>query len=187
MKSFLPFRHPHDQAILALAIPAVGSLAIDPLVSLVDTAFVGRLGTAELGALGINAAIFALTFLVFNFLAYGTTPQIGRAVGRGDNEAAGRITIQALTLGAAVGILATAALLLLTDPILSIMGADGPLYQPAATYLKIRALAGPTVLLMIASHGTFRGYQDTRTPFVVSAILNIINHFHKNTFKNKNH
>ena len=36
--------HKHDRAIFALAFPALGALAADPIVSLVDTAFVGRLG-----------------------------------------------------------------------------------------------------------------------------------------------
>jgi Na+-driven multidrug efflux pump len=42
-----PSRH-HDAAISAIAGPALLSLAADPLLSLVDTAFVGRLGPAEL-------------------------------------------------------------------------------------------------------------------------------------------
>ena len=175
MKELLPTRHRHDKAILALAIPALGSLAIDPLVSLVDTAFVGQLGTAELGALGVNAAVFAFTFLIFNFLAYGTTPQISRAVGRGDGEAAGRIVTQALTLAVAVGCLATAALLIFTESILGLMGATGPLAEPAATYLRIRAFAGPAVLVILASNGAFRGYQDTKTPLIVAVIFNLIN------------
>ena len=51
----------------------LGGLAVDPLVSLVDTAFVGRLGTVELAALGVNASLFAFTFIVFNlFYVEGT-------------------------------------------------------------------------------------------------------------------
>lgn len=175
MKHLLPLKHRHDRAILGLAIPAVGSLAIDPLISLIDTAFVGRLGAAELGALGVNSAVFAFTFVIFNFLAYGTTPQIGRAVGRGDREQAGRITLQALSLALIVGTVATAALLLLAKPILGLMGATGPLFEPAYTYLSIRAFAGPAVLIMTAAHGVYRGFQDTKTPFYVSILLNLIN------------
>lgn len=44
---FQPSRR-HDAEILAIAGPALLSLAADPLLSLVDTAFVGRLGPAEL-------------------------------------------------------------------------------------------------------------------------------------------
>ncbi|HDH03407.1 MAG TPA: hypothetical protein ENH15_04095, partial [Actinobacteria bacterium] len=54
-----------DKAIFRLAIPALGALAAEPLVSLVDTAFVGRLGAASLAALGIDAAILGFAFFVF--------------------------------------------------------------------------------------------------------------------------
>jgi MATE family multidrug resistance protein len=170
-----PFRHKHDPEILRLAIPALGSLAVDPLVSLVDTAFVGQLGTAPLGALGINASLFAMTFVIFNFLAYGTTPRVGNALGRGDKEAAGRVVIQALTLAVAAGAIALAVLQALAGPILTLMGATGELREPAMTYLRIRAFAGPAVLLLNVGHGAFRGFQDTRTAMLVTVGLNVVN------------
>jgi putative MATE family efflux protein len=174
--SHSPFRRsPFDRQILALAIPALGALAADPLVSLVDTAFVGRLGPVPLGALGVNAAVFSLAFIVFNFLAYGTTPRIGRALGRGDREGAGRVVMQALTLAVLAGIVATALLLLFSQPILRAMGADGALLDEGLVYLRIRALAGPAVLIVTAGHGVFRGYLDTRTPLVITLGLNVVN------------
>ncbi|MGM0559024.1 MAG: MATE family efflux transporter, partial [Myxococcota bacterium] len=155
--------------------PALGGLAVDPLVSLVDTAFIGQLGSTQLGALGVNAALFSLTFVVFNFLAYGTTPRVGRAVGRDDTEAAGRVIVQALTLAVVAGAVALAVLEAFAVPILALMGATGPLAEPALEYLRIRALAGPAVLIISAGRGAFRGFQDTRTPLFVIIVLNIIN------------
>ncbi len=171
----MPGKHSEDRRILSLAIPALGSLAIDPLVSLVDTAFVGRLGAVPLGALGINTAIFALSFIVFNFLAYGTTPRVSHALGQNDRTAAGRIVIIALVLALLAGLIAMLGLLAFSKPILLAMGAGGEMYEPALSYLKIRALAGPAVLLTTASHGAFRGYQDTRTPLWVALGVNLIN------------
>ena len=43
-----------DKAILGLAIPALGALTIDPLLSLADTAFVARLGTTSKGNMITN-------------------------------------------------------------------------------------------------------------------------------------
>ncbi|QDG52361.1 MATE family efflux transporter [Persicimonas caeni] len=172
---FSALRHKHDPEILRLAVPALGSLAVDPLVSLVDTAFVGQLGTAPLGALGINASLFAMTFVIFNFLAYGTTPRVGNALGRGDRKAAGQVVIQAFTLALAAGALALALLQIFAGPILTLMGATGELREPAMTYLRIRAFAGPAVLLLNVGHGAFRGYQDTRTAMVVTIALNLVN------------
>lgn len=168
-------RSPFDREIFGLAIPALGALAADPLVSLVDTAFVGRLGPVPLAALGINVSVFSLSFLVFNFLAYGTTPRIGRAIGRRDRTAAGRIVMQALTLAVLTGIAATLLLLLLARPILAAMGASGELMDEALIYLRIRAFAGPAILIITAGHGIFRGYHDTKTPLKISLGLNIVN------------
>ncbi len=168
-------RSPFDREIFALAIPALGALASDPLVTLVDTAFVGRLGPVPLAALGINASVFSLSFLVFNFLAYGTTPRIGRALGRRDREGAGRIVMQALTLAVLTGFVATLLLLLFARPILGAMGASGELMDEALIYLRIRAFAGPALLIVTAGHGVFRGYHDTRTPLKITIGLNIVN------------
>jgi len=166
---------PHDRDILALAVPALAGLASDPLASLVDTAFVGQLGRVPLGALGINASLFSMTFLIFNFLAYGTTPRVGRHVGTGDRAAAGRVVVRALTLAVLAGAIALAALQLLAVPLLRLMGAGEVLMGPALDYLRIRACAGPAVLLITAGHGAFRGYQDTRTPMIITIGFNLIN------------
>lgn len=165
----------HDRQILRLAIPALGALAADPLVSLVDTAFVGRLGATELGALGINAAVFALAFMLFNFLAYGTTPLVAAAWGRGDQEGAGRIVTQAIGLAIVIGTVAAAFLEIAWQPLLKAMQAGPELLAPAGEYLRIRALAAPAVLLVAVGHGAFRGMQDTRTPLLVTIGLNVIN------------
>jgi MATE family multidrug resistance protein len=171
----LALTSPHDRDILNLAVPALAGLAADPLVSLIDTAFVGQLGSVALGALGVNTSIFSMTFVVFNFLAYGTTPRVGRAVGDGDREEAGRAVVRALTLAGLCGVGALVAIQVLARPLLLLMGASGELMEPALAYLRIRALAGPALLLITASHGAFRGYQDTRTPMLVTIGFNVIN------------
>ena len=168
-------KHKLDREIRALALPALGALAADPLVSMVDTAFVGRLGVLPLAALGINASVFSLAFVIFNFLAYATTPAIARAVGRGAADEAGRVAVHALTLALLAGTGALVLLQLLADPILALMGASGDLREPARVYLRIRALAGPAVLFMIAGHGIFRGWQDTRTPLWLTLAMNLVN------------
>lgn len=168
-------RSPFDRDIFVLAIPALGALAADPLVSLVDTAFVGQLGAVPLAALGVNAAVFSLAFIVFNFLAYGTTPRVARAYGRRDLPEAGRVVVQAMTLAVLAGVIATTVLLLFSGPILRTMGATGALFDEALVYLQIRAWAGPAVLIITASHGAFRGFQNTRTPLIVTIALNVIN------------
>ena len=60
-----------SQQILALATPALISLAIDPLMTIADTAFVGRYSAPNdpypLAGLGSAAALLVFSFYVFNF------------------------------------------------------------------------------------------------------------------------
>lgn len=41
-----------------MAFPAALALAADPVASLIDTAFIGRLGAVQLAAVGVSIAIF---------------------------------------------------------------------------------------------------------------------------------
>jgi MATE family multidrug resistance protein len=168
-------RRAHDRQILALGIPALGALAADPLVSLVDTAFVGRLGTTSLAALGIDAAIFGLAFFAFNFLAYGVTPLVAKALGAGEADRASRVIANGLVAAVGLGSIVTVVLQVGADPILSLMGASSEVAREAAGYLRIRALAAPAVLIITLGHGAFRGHQDTRTPFFVTLGFNLVN------------
>ena len=117
-------RHSLDREIFRLAVPALGALAADPLVSLIDTAFVGQLGSTELGALGVSVAVFSIAFFMFNFLAYGTTPLIAGSLADGSKADAGRITAGALVLGLGIGVAMTGVLELFADQILRLTVAN---------------------------------------------------------------
>ena len=164
-----------NRQILALAVPALGSLAADPVLSLVDTAFVGRLGAVPLAALGIDAAIFGFAFAVFNFLAYATTPLVAQARGRGRIVESGRVVQRALVLAGLVGIASTVVLAVGATFLVRLMQAGPEVIDPAVSYLRIRAFAVPAVLVILAANGAYRGFQDTKTPLYVTIAVNGLN------------
>lgn len=166
---------PTDKEILGLAIPALGALAIDPLLSLADTAFVARLGTVELAALGVDTAILGFAFFAFNFLAYVVTPLVARALGRGHPDEARRWVGDALLLAVLLGLVVTVVLELAAPLFVDLMGASAEVADPAVSYLRIRGLATPAVLLVTVGHGAFRGHKDTRTPLKVALGVNLVN------------
>lgn len=166
---------PVDRRILALAVPALGTLAADPLLSLVDTAFVSRLGTVPLAALGVDTALFSFAFFAFNFLAYATTPMVARRLGAGDDTGAGRVVAQAVYLALGLGVVTATALIVFALGLVRLMQASGEVVEPAVSYLRIRALAAPAMLVVTAGHGAFRGMHDTRTPLGVTFAANVAN------------
>ncbi len=168
-------RSPYDREILALALPALGALAAEPLYLLADTAMVGHLGTEELAALAIAAALLAGAFTLFNFLTYGTTAQVARLQGAGHEVDAGRIAAQALWLSTAIGLVLTALLSSLAAPLVDLMGADGRTRELAIEYLRIGSFGLPFALIALAGQGYLRGVSDLRTPLVIVVVANAAN------------
>lgn len=172
-----PGRHPDDRAILALAVPALGALAADPLYSLVDTILVGHLGPRPLGALAIGTAAFTVSFWVFSFLAYGVTPKVAMLLAAGDRDGAGVVGVQGLLLALSMGAAVTVAGVLFAGPIVRGLGAGPEIAGLAEDYLRIRVLASIPVLLVTVGHGWLRGAQDTKTPMLIvtaGAVANAI-------------
>ncbi|MEX1004037.1 MAG: MATE family efflux transporter [Acidimicrobiia bacterium] len=163
------------RAIVALAVPALGSLAADPVLSLVDTAFVGRLGAIPLAALAIDTALFAFAFSIFNFLAYATTPMVAQARGRGDIAGSGLIVRRAMALALGLGAVSTAVLALAAEPLVRLMQAAPEVVDPAVSYLRIRAFAVTALLIITAANGAYRGFKDTKTPLYVTLAVNGLN------------
>jgi putative MATE family efflux protein len=168
-------RSPHDREILRLAVPALGALAAEPLYLLADTAMVGHLGTDELAALAIAATLLAGSFTLFNFLTYGTTAQVARLHGAGQEVAAGRIAAQALWLSAGIGIGLTALLAGLAVPLVQLIGGDGRVGELAVLYLRIGSLGLPSALIALAGQGYLRGVSDLRRPLVIVVVANAVN------------
>ena len=168
-------RSKYDREILLLALPALGALASEPLYVLVDTAIVGHLGRAQLAALGIAAAVLTGVFGIFNFLQYGTTAQVARAGGAGEEETARRLGAQAVWLSLAFGIAVSVLVAVLAEPLVSLMGGEGEAAGYAATYLRIAAIGLPAAFLALGGQGYLRGISDLRTPLVILVAANAVN------------
>ncbi|MGW3407995.1 MATE family efflux transporter [Streptomyces sp. NPDC000888] len=173
-------RRRHDREIVALAVPAFGSLVAEPLFLMADTAIVGHLGTAQLAGLGIASALLMTAVGVFVFLAYATTAAVARRVGAGDLRAAIRQGMDGIWLALLIGAAVIAVALPTAPALMELFGASDTAAPYAITYLRISALGIPAMLVVLAATGVLRGLQDTKTPlyvavagFVANGALNV--------------
>lgn len=171
----MSFRSPYDRQILRLALPALGALAAEPLYLLVDTAIVGHLGRSQLAALGMAAAILGGIFAIFNFLQYGTTAQVARAGGAGEEETARRLGAQAVWLSLGFGVVVAALVAVFAEPLVSLIGGEGDAGSYAVTYVRIAAIGLPAAFLALGGQGYLRGISDLRTPLVIVIAANALN------------
>jgi putative MATE family efflux protein len=164
-----------DRTIWALAVPALGSLAIEPLYATADTIIVGRLGTTELAGLAVAAQILILLAALANFLAYATTQRVAHHRGADRHAAAATTAAQALWLSLLIGGVLTVMILGFGPTAARALGAEGAVAEIAETYLGIRALGMPAVLLALAAHGILRGVRDLVTPLRIVAVAALAN------------
>jgi putative MATE family efflux protein len=164
-----------DRRIWTLAIPALGSIAAEPLYNLADTAIVGHLGGSPLDALAIaSSALTAVAWLAV-FLATATTTEVAKNTARGAVSAAGRAVGAAYTVAAVWGAV-TAAVVVAVAPLLTeVLGGRGAVGSAATEYLRISALGLPFLYLSYAGNGHLIGLADTRTPLRIAVSANVLN------------
>lgn len=165
-----------NRRILALALPSLGALVAEPIFTIVDSAMVGHLGTAELAGLGLASTVLQTIVGLFVFLLFSTTTLASRALGEGRPDKAIQSGIHTLWLATILGLVTTGILILFAEPILLSLGATAETLPHAHAYLRFSSPGLVGMFIVYAITGTLRGLQDTRTPFVVAtsgALINI--------------
>ncbi|KAL6640660.1 hypothetical protein ACP70R_021783 [Stipagrostis hirtigluma subsp. patula] len=185
--------------ILGIAAPAVLALAADPITALIDTAFVGHIGSAELAAVGASVSIFNLVSKLFNvpllnvttsFVAEqqavdadtDTTGEKDELLKPQEKASDQRKTLPAvstsLALAAGIGLLEMVALIVGSGTLMDIIGIpvfDSPMRAPAEQFLTLRAYGAPPIIVALAAQGAFRGFLDTKTPLYAVGAGNLLN------------
>lgn len=162
--------------ILSLAIPSIVTNITVPLLGLVDVAIVGHMGDASyIGAIAVGTMMMNVICWLFGFLRMGTSGMTSQAYGRGDSKEAATILFQAITLGAAIGILFVLFQPLLLRLFLFFMRPSDEIRAFASVYFHVCVFGLPAALVMYGLTGWFIGMQDTRTPMTVSIFQNIVN------------
>uniref|UniRef100_M1ARH6 DNA-damage-inducible protein f n=1 Tax=Solanum tuberosum TaxID=4113 RepID=M1ARH6_SOLTU len=161
--------------IVSIALPAALALASDPITSLVDTAFVGHLGSVELAAVGISVSVFNLISKLFNVPLLNVTTSFvaeEQALIAKDSSPDSQSKIllpsvsTSLLLALGLGIVEAVGLFVGSGFLMNTMGisVDSPMREPAEQFLTMRAFGAPPVVIALAAQGTFRGFKDTKTP-----------------------
>jgi len=168
------FSRPH-RSFLAMSVPVLFSMIAEPVTGLVDTAFIARLGTEPLAALGVGTVLLLSIFWVFNFLGVGTQTEVGQSLGKQEKDRASEIAWLAMLMGLILGLLLIIILGLIGPAAISYMGADAAVHEMSLSYVNIRLFGAPAVLITIAAFGAMRGYQDMRTPLWIAVGINLLN------------
>jgi putative MATE family efflux protein len=154
-------------SLARLSAPGVLLVAFQSLVSVGDTYFIGRLGTAPLAGL---ALVFPLIMLLqmtsAGAMGGGVSSAIARALGSGDTARARRLVVHALVIAAAMSAAFTLLILLLGRPIYALLGGEGESLAHALAYSNVVFAGAATVWIANTLSSVLRGTGNMLLPAV---------------------
>jgi len=147
-----------------------------PLIGIVSTTAIGRLGDAALlGGVAMASVLFDCLFWMFGFQRTSTVAFTAQSLGAGQPGELRAILVRGLIVAAAIG----AALILLQVPLvtilLGVMGGSEGVTRAARTYFLIRVWSAPLVFCNFVILGWLIGQARARLALGIQVILNLIN------------
>lgn len=160
--------------LLRLSWPIAVSTLSYSVMTLVGIAFVARVGTAEVAGVGLAGAVaFGLLCFAIGVLR-GLKTLVSQAIGAGRHDEVERYLGTGVLFALGLGTVALCVAEALA-PLLGWLTGDPAVGAHAATYLKIRALSAPMLLVYVALRETRWGEGDTRAPMRASLTGNAVN------------
>lgn len=172
--SILPSKA-YSGKILRMATPAVAGLSSQMIVSIIDTAMVGRLENSEvvLAAMGLGVLATWTITSFFSSLATGTHILVARRYGQGKHTEAGIVLNNSLVLSGVVGLALSILGYIFAFDIINLFSSDVHVAYAGGDYMKYRFLGLPFFLLAVSYRGFFYGIGHTNI-FMFSAIVSYV-------------
>ncbi len=158
-----------------LALPIIISQASSALLGLVDTFFMGWIGSEAQAAVGFGApSSFSILSLFFGLFS-GLTTFVGQYFGAKKYSDCGKMLWHMLYLALGIGILCAIFINPLIHGLLTVMGTNPDIFDMTYDYLKIRMWVCPVVFISFSLLSFLRGIGDMKTPAIVSCLIVLLN------------
>ena len=134
---------PVEKLLFTLSVPTIISMMVTNIYNLVDTAFVGTLGTSESGATGIVFSYMAILQAVAFMCGQGAGSIMSRKLGAKDLQEASKYTSTGFFLSFSLGLILSVFSFLFMEPLLYLLGSTKTIAPYAGTYIFFILLAAP--------------------------------------------
>ncbi|MCD6109211.1 MATE family efflux transporter [bacterium] len=164
------------KSLLTLMLPIMFVNLLQTAYQLIDTFWVGRLGTNAVAAVSIGFPIIFLIIYLGGGLAMAGTILVAQYKGKSDKNAINHITAQTLLLVFTVSIVLSAIGYLLSPFLIKLMGAEQDVFSSAVSYMKISFIGTVFVFTYMVFQSLMRGVGDVKTPMYIvfgTVLLNL--------------
>ncbi|MBT1515032.1 MATE family efflux transporter [Bradyrhizobium sp. SRL28] len=162
--------------VFAIAGPAMVANLTTPLIGIVSTTAIGRLGDATLlGGVAMASVLFDCLFWLFGFLRMSTVAFTAQSLGAGETSELRAILMRGLIVAALVGATLIALQIPLATILLNAMGGSDGVTLAAKTYFTIRIWSSPLALGNYVVLGWLIGQARAKLALGMQITINLIN------------
>jgi len=148
------------------------------LAQVLDTYWVGQLGSAALAAVTISITVRWVLNSLANGLGIGGMAVVARRIGAKEDAAAEHAAWQTILLGVTISLVLSATGLILARPLLTLLGADAEVLPLGLAYMRIGFAGISTLILVFAINAMLRGAGEAgiamRVLFLVTGVTIVL-------------
>jgi MATE family multidrug resistance protein len=162
--------------VFAIAGPAMAANLTTPLIGIVSTIAIGRLGDATLlGGVAMASVVFDCLFWLFAFLRMSTVAFTAQALGAGETLELRALLIRGLVVAALVGLCLIGLQIPLATTLFAAMGGSEAVTRAAKSYFAVRIWSAPLALANCVVLGWLIGQARATLALCVQVAINLIN------------
>lgn len=161
--------------VTLLSIPAVLAQIASVLMSYIDSAMLGHLGSEEAAAVGLVSTTIWLLWGVASCAITGYHVLVGQAIGKNDLGLTRALHTEAITVTVGVGIVIAFIGISIGGALPGWLGARGEVARLASEYFYCYCFGLPIVMLNILETGMLRVSGDMKTPSVLNVFMCVAN------------
>ena len=166
---------PIGRALGLLAIPMMLEMAMEAIFAVVDIAFVSRLGTSAIAAVGLTEALITVLYALAIGLGMGVTAMVSRRIGARDPVAAAYVMGQAIWVGAGISMAIGTIGVLYAPDLLRLMGADDRVVAEGSGFTAVLLGGNASILFLFLLNAGFRGAGDAPVALRALTLANGLN------------
>ncbi len=161
--------------VFGLAWPVIGENFLQTMLGIVDTLLVAQLGAVAIAGVGSALQIMFFVIAALSATSVGSSVLVAQAVGASAPAQAGHYAKQSVVWSVILSIPMVIAGLLLSKPLIDVFGMEPAVAAIGVAYLRVTMGTVVVLTLLLLGGGVLRGAGDSRTPMIITAIINIVN------------